>query len=50
MQGADLASAQSSFYHNQAEFYRRLEQIGRRQGEIVEILKLLTDKRSETEN
>ena len=41
---ADLASAQSGLASAQADFYRRLAQTDKRQGEIVEILKLLTQK------
>lgn len=48
---ANLASSQSGLAAAQSDFYRRLEVTDKRQGEIVEILKLLsqkeTDKRTE---
>jgi uncharacterized protein (UPF0264 family) len=39
-----LASAQAGLASAQADFYRRLAQTDKRQGEIIEILKLLTKK------
>ena len=41
---ADLASANARVATAQAEFYHRLAQTDKRQGEIVDILKLLTQK------
>jgi multidrug efflux pump subunit AcrA (membrane-fusion protein) len=48
---ADLANAQANFYQSQTAFYQRLEEtdrrqeeLSRRQGEIVEILKILTER------
>ena len=48
----ELASSQANFYQTQANFYNRLEEVdtrqnelSRRQGEIVEILKILTQRR-----
>ncbi len=41
---ANLASAQANLASAQADFYRRLEQTDKRQADIVEILKLLTQK------
>ena len=38
---ANLASTQASLASAQADFYQRLQQNDQRQGEIVEILKLL---------
>jgi hypothetical protein len=51
---AELATAQANFYSQQVTFYNRLEEVdnrqnelSRRQGEIVEILKILTNRREE---
>lgn len=41
---ADVASSQSGLASAQADFYRRLAQTDQRQGEIVEILKLLSQR------
>jgi flagellar capping protein FliD len=49
---AELATAQANFYSQQSALYNRLEEsdtrqneLSRRQGEIVEILKILTARR-----
>lgn len=49
---AELASSQASFYQAQASFYQRLQEVDerqerfeRQQGDIVEILKLLTQQK-----
>jgi hypothetical protein len=47
---ADVASAQSGLAAAHADFYRRLGQTDQRQGEIVEILKLLSQKVNRDDN
>ncbi len=39
-----VASAQATFWEIQGDYYRRLEEVDKRQADIIEILKRLTEK------
>ena len=41
---SELATAQASFYSTQATMNQRLEELDKRQGDIVEIIKFLVNK------